>query len=146
VLDGGTVEGDSSRDRLFDILMRRLEHLAPYKAGLRRLARTAMWDPSLGVALACIAKRSARWMLAGAGVDRGGLRGKVTVRGTMMVFGHALRAWFDDDDPGLAKTMAALDSALRRGERALGLFDSACGLARPFRGERHGGDHAESTG
>ncbi len=146
VLDAGPAEGENARDRLFDVLMRRLEHLTPYKAALKRLTRAAMWDPAFALALTCIANRSMRWMLAGAGVEHGGLRGRLAVRGTMLVLGQAARVWFDDDDPGLARTMAALDKALRRGERAMGLFDNVCGLARPFGGERRGEESAESTG
>ncbi len=148
VLDAGPAEGEGARDRLFDILMRRLDHLAPYKPGLKRLTRAMMCDPMLAVALTATVKRSSRWMLAGAGIDHGGLRGKVAVRGVVLVLGETVRTWFDDDDPGLAKTMATLDRALRRGERALGLFDNLCDLARPFAGRRRrsGGEPAESAG
>ena len=43
-------------------------------------------------------------------------------------------ARFSDDDPGLAKTMAALDRRLRRGERTLQSIDETvskfCGFAK----------------
>ncbi len=147
VLDAGPAEGESSRDRLFDILMRRLDHLAPYKPALKRLTRAMMCDPMLAMALTLTVQRSSRWMLAGAGIDHGGLRGRVAVRGVVLVLGETVRVWFDDDDPGLAKTMATLDRALRRGERAMGLFDNVCDLARPFAGRRRGrGEPAESAG
>ena len=49
VLAGGdpdTAE-EPPRERLFDVLMRRLEALAPHKAAIRSLARSAMRDPAL---------------------------------------------------------------------------------------------------
>ena len=37
-----------------------------------------------------------------------------------------LRVWVNDDDTGLARTMAALDRALARGQRFGGLIDDLC--------------------
>ena len=41
-------------------------------------------------------------------------------RGSASTYASVFRVWLEDDDPGLAKTMAALDRRLRRGERTLG--------------------------
>jgi len=53
VLAGGDTDTaeEPPRERLFDVLMRRLEALAPHKAALRSLARSAARDPALAVAL-----------------------------------------------------------------------------------------------
>ena len=52
----------------------------------------------------------------------------------------------EDDDPGLARTMAALDSRLRRGERFVQRIDDIsaaaarfCSSILPFRTDRAGG-------
>jgi hypothetical protein len=37
-----------------------------------------------------------------------------------------LRTWVDDEDEGLARTMAALDRALARGQRWSGFLDDVC--------------------
>ncbi len=145
VLAGGAVEGESARDRMFDILMRRLDAMAPHKAGLRGLSRSARCEPGLACALALMAQRSMRWMLAGAGVGEGGIMGKVATRGAALVFAETLAVWVDDDDPALARTMATLDRALRRGDRIMGYVADACDFARSFRpGTRRGG--AEDAG
>jgi hypothetical protein len=64
-----------------------------------------------------------------------------------MVFAEAMRAWLDDD-PGNEKTMAALDRALRRGERAMGYLRDACDFVVSF-GRRArdatSGDRTEAT-
>ena len=68
VLDG--VDADMAkeppRDRLFDVLMRRLEALAPYKLSVRSLMRSVMCNPGLALALNGLGVRSMRWMLTAA--------------------------------------------------------------------------------
>ena len=57
-----------------------------------------------------------------------GPRGMLRAQGLALLFGGVLRTWVEDDDPGLARTMAALDRALARGQRFAGLLDDLCRL------------------
>jgi AcrR family transcriptional regulator len=114
------------RERLFDVLMRRLETLAPHREAVRSLLRSATRNPPLAVALNAQAVRSQQWMLTAAGINASGPRGMVRAQGLALLFGSVLRAWVRDDDPGLARTMAALDRALARGQRFAGLLDDLC--------------------
>ena len=58
-----------------------------------------------------------------------------------MLFASVLRTWVDDDDPGQARTMAALDRALARGQRFVGLLDDLCAIPSRLAGcARAGGD------
>ena len=41
------------------------------------------------------------------------------VQGLLAVYSAILPIWLNDDDPGMARTMAALDRRLRRGESAI---------------------------
>ncbi|MGB6534345.1 MAG: TetR/AcrR family transcriptional regulator, partial [Xanthobacteraceae bacterium] len=41
-------------------------------------------------------------------------------------FSSVLRTWVRDDEPGLSRTMAALDRALARGQRFAGFLDDLC--------------------
>lgn len=132
VLDGGAAEGEGARDRLFDILMRRFDAMAPHKPALRRLARSARCDPGLTLSLHRIAERSMMWMLVAAGIHHGGVQGKIAAEGTVLVFAETLRTWLDEDDPAAPKTMATLDRALRRGERAMRTVDDVCGFLCRF--------------
>ena len=43
-----------------------------------------------------------------------------------MLFASVLRTWVHDEDPGQARTMAALDRALARGQRFAGFLDDLC--------------------
>jgi hypothetical protein len=111
------------RERLFDVLMRRVEILAPHREAVRSLMRSASRNPPLALALNGLAVRSQQWMLTAAGINSSGPRGMMRAQGLSLLFGSVLRAWVDDEDPGLARTMAALDRALGRGQRFAGLLD-----------------------
>lgn len=132
VLDGGPGEGDTPRDRVFDVLMRRFDALAAHKEAIRGVARAARCDLCLAAFLDRNATLSMKWMLVAARADRPGLLGAIAVKGLLLVNAEVLRVWLDDDDPGLARTMAALDRALERGASAMDFADRICGRLRPF--------------
>ena len=114
------------RERLFDVLMRRLEVLAPHREAMGSLLRSARRDPPLAVALNGLARRSQQWMLTAAGIGASGPRGMIRAQGLAVLFASVLRTWIDDDDPGQARTMAVLDRALGRGQRFAGFLDDLC--------------------
>ncbi len=115
----GTVatEGESPRDRLFDLLMRRIDELQTHRAGVQRFLRDLPWNPALAVATGVLNDRAMRWMLEAAGIGTGGLSGQARRRGLMGVWVYTLRAWAADDSADLAATMAALDKALDRADQ-----------------------------
>jgi AcrR family transcriptional regulator len=132
VLDGGPAEGETPRDRLFEISMRRFDALDPYKAAVKNVARAARGDLCLARALHRSATRSQKWMMAAADAEKRGLVGAAMVEGLVLVQSEAMRAWLENDDPGMAKTMAALDRGLARGARAVDFFDGVCDRLRNF--------------
>ena len=138
------------RERIFDVLMRRLEILAPHREAVRSLLRSASRNPPLAMAFNGLAVRSQQWMLTAAGLGASGPSGMARAQGLALLFGSVLRTWINDDDPGLARTMAALDRALGRGQRFAGLFETLrrvparlCRL-RPRR-RRHSDDDSEEV-
>jgi ubiquinone biosynthesis protein COQ9 len=108
-------EGQEPRDVLFDILMTRFDVLAPHKAALKSIYASGPAD----FALAGPFLSSMHWMLQAAGIGTDGVGGGLRVSGLAMVYASVFRVWLDDDDAGLARTMAALDRRLRRGERSV---------------------------
>jgi AcrR family transcriptional regulator len=124
--DDADMAEEPPRERLFDVLMRRLEILAPHKEATRSLLRSATRNPGLAFALNGLAVRSQQWMLTAADIDAAGPRGMVRAQGLAMLFASVLRSWVRDDDPGLARTMAALDRALARGQRWSAFLDELC--------------------
>jgi AcrR family transcriptional regulator len=114
------------RERLFDVLMRRLEVMAPHREAMRSLMRSVSRNPPLAFALNGLAVRSQTWMLTAANIDAAGPRGLIRAQGLAMMFASVLRTWVDDEDDGLARTLAALDRALARGQRWSGMLDDLC--------------------
>jgi AcrR family transcriptional regulator len=123
VADLSDMAEEPPRERLFDVLMRRLEVLAPHRAAVRSLLRSARRNPPLALALNGLAVRSQQWMLTAAAINASGPRGMIRAQGLALLFGSVLSTWVRDDDPGLARTMAALDRALARGQRFAGFLD-----------------------
>jgi hypothetical protein len=124
--DLGEMAEEPARERLFDVLMRRLEVLAPHRQAVRSLLRSARRDAPLALALNALAVRSQQWMLAAAGIHAAGPSGALRAQGLALLFASVLRTWVSDDDPGLARSMAALDRALDRGQRLSGIVDDLC--------------------
>ena len=114
-LTGAAADGNT-RDRLFDILLRRFDYLQARRAGVVALMRHLPACPPLAVALAEMNIASMGWLLEGAGVSATGFSGMLKKRGLLAVWLYGLRAWAKDDSPDLTATMAAVDSALARAE------------------------------
>jgi len=122
---------DSPRDRLFDVLMQRFDALTPYKKGITSSLRGI---PLAGPSALCAIPQvlvSMAWMLEAAGIDSSGLRGLVRTKGLALVYGAVFKAWLTDDSADMAKTMAALDSALGRVEAIVSRCPR-CGIRRPI--------------
>ena len=117
------------RERLFDVLMRRIEIMGPHREAMRSLMRSASRNPPLAFALNGLAVRSQTWMLTAANINAAGPRGLIRAQGLAMMFASVLRTWVDDEDEGLARTLAALDRALARGQRWSGMLDDLCRFA-----------------
>jgi len=140
------------RDRLADVLMRRLDILAAHRGAVRSLLRSARRDPPLALALNALALRSQRWMLNAAGIGAAGPLGLLRAQGLAVLFAAVLDTWTRDDERDQARTMAALDRALARGERLAGLLDDLCAIptrlcrARPrARSRRRRGQDSRET-
>ncbi len=123
--------GTQPRDAIFEVVMSRFDAMRPYKAGLKSIVAAMGFDTDAARRLFA----SQAWMLNAAGVALDGMGGTIRVVGLASVYTSVFRIWLDDDDPGLARTMAALDRRLRRGEQSLQTFDGLCGsLGRMFEG------------
>lgn len=134
--DTADMAEEPARERLFDVLMRRLDVLAAHRDAVRSLLRSARTNPPLAMALNGLAVRSQQWMLTAAGIGASGPVGMIRAQGLAMLFASVLQTWAEDDDPDQARTMAALDRALARGQRVLGLLDDLCSIPRRICGLR----------
>jgi len=113
-LEAGSEE--STRDRLFDLIMKRFDALAPYRDGLSAVARDLGRDPLAALCGLGQLARSMALMLEAAGVASSGLAGTLRTKGLGAIYLATMRDWFRDDSADKARTMAALDARLRRAE------------------------------
>ncbi len=116
----GTVpgQGGAPRDRIFDVLMRRIDAMQPHRAGLIRFLEEARRNPALSLTMLPPLAVSMRWMLDAAEIETEGPLRALMVPMMLGVWVATLRAWEEDEQPDLAATMAALDRALDRAEQA----------------------------
>lgn len=114
-------ETELPRDRLFDVIMRRFDALAPHKEAVRVIHADLARDPAALAANRWANLRTLGWMMEAAGLASSGLRGAIRLRALGLVYARVLRVWLDDDAADLARTMAELDRRLRRAEGVLGL-------------------------
>jgi AcrR family transcriptional regulator len=130
-------ESESPRDRLFDVMMRRFDALAPYRSGLESISRELRSDPLAGPVHACSLRRSLSWMLEAAGIPSDGIAGMLRVKGLAVIYLMVFKVWLTDDSADLSRTMAALDARLRQAEQ----FSSSM----PGRRGRRGRGTADET-
>jgi AcrR family transcriptional regulator len=132
----GTVpgQGGAARDRLFDVLMRRLDAMQPHRAGILRFLADMRRDPSLAALLGPQLALSRRWMLDAAEIGGSAGQRRALALGLVAVWLAAVRAWAEDGSEDLGPTMAALDRALDRAEqiaRTLRLLPAEAADAAP---------------
>jgi ubiquinone biosynthesis protein COQ9 len=115
----GTIpgQGGSARDRVFDVLMRRLDAMQPHREGILRLFEDMRRDPAIALALAPYIGIAMRWMLEAAEIEAKSCQARLLAMGLAGVWLATIRAWARDGSPDMGATMAALDSALDRAER-----------------------------
>ncbi len=146
--DDPAMHGEPIKQRLADALMRRFDLLAPHRAGLAGLSRSARRDPALAVHLTRLLVGSQAWILEAAGVAAGGPWGAAKAAALALALARIAPTFLAEEDEGLPKTMAALDAALDRLGRLAERTGKARGLLRRVcrRRERPVGDGVEASG
>ena len=110
---------DTVREKLFELVMARLDRLKPWRDAIGRLRWAGFRDPMLGAALAWEVDRAVALMFDQAGVEDRGPVGALR-RGAFIttVYAPILDTWIKDESADLSETMADLDKHLDRAERA----------------------------
>ena len=119
---GGPDAGESARDRLFDVIMRRFDAMAGDRQALKVIVRQSTDDPWALLCGGPLFLKSMALTLETAGISASGLRGLALVQGVAAVYLYAFTAFLDDDSSDHARTMAALDKALRRADDFAAFF------------------------
>ena len=110
--------GASAHDQLFDVAMSWFEALTPHKQAVTALHAGLRRDPLLLVSAGRSFVTVAGWLLSLTGADQGGQLGARRLAFALALL-RALPVWLEDD-ADLGRTMARLDSDLRRADALLG--------------------------
>jgi len=124
---------EGAKERLFDVLMRRLDAMTPYREGLREITQYLRRDPLAALAVNQVMVNSMRFMLEAAGIAHEGAAGAIKLQGLVLAWGRIVDVWLTDDEPGLARTMAELDRVLTRGEKSVATLERLDDFAAPLR-------------
>jgi AcrR family transcriptional regulator len=111
--------GESTRNRLFDVMMRRFEAMQPHKPAIRAIVRESTGDPWMWLCAAPRLLKTAALTLEAAGISAWGPVGRMKARGVAVIYAATFRAWLADDSEDMAKTMAQLDRSLKRAEEVV---------------------------
>lgn len=129
---GADLADEPPKERLFDVLMRRLDAMAPYKAGLEGIMRWVRQDGAAALALNQVALNSMRFMLEAAQIDSEGPLGALKLQGLTIAWARIVAVWLKDDSAGLDATMAAMDKELARGGQILARAEDFGRLTAPL--------------
>ena len=124
-------EGEA-HDRLFEVILKRLEILQPYRRVMASVIGSRRADPTESARLIPSLADSIGWMISAARVEAEWQPlGRI---GLTAAYLRVLAVWGREEDPGMTRTMAALDRSLRDierlGTRASGIAKVLSGLGR----------------
>lgn len=110
------------RDRLFDVLMERIEIANRNRAAHISFFKSFGWTKDTTCADITLLKSSMTRMARCAGVETDGLFGGLYLAGLSLAYLWVLFTWVGDESPDLGKTMAELDRTLGRAENLVNYF------------------------
>ena len=118
------LSGQSAKDRLFDILMARIEIIEPWKAGIGSIARHAVAQPITGIRLFTSLNNSMECMIEHVNAKIQGPGKLIQSRGLTLIYLLVLRRWIGDHSSDLGPTMAELNERLISADQ---LISRICG-------------------
>lgn len=113
--DDTQTDGDQRRDRLFDMIMRRLDVFQRYRKGVRAVLQALPFNPLQAALLGKATAESMCWIAEAAGLDTSGVAGMARVTALVALWTHVVRVWEKDENADMESTMAALEQALDKG-------------------------------
>ncbi len=123
-IDGEVLKGhdfgdrdEPARDRLLDVLLRRLDALGRHREAVRSIWRDTARDPLALAGVAPALCGAMAWSLEAAGIPAWGRGGALRTKGLAAIFASTLPVWLRDESEDLGPTAAHLDRSLRRAER-----------------------------
>ena len=134
-VEPGELEGMTPRERLFELVMRRLDAMGPFKAGLKVMGREAQADPEVILSALANLGRATDWLVDAAGTGLTGWRKALGGQLLAALYVRVFNVWLNDDSEEMAKTLAELD-------KRLGQLDRLASWSGPRTGAGPAGDPA----
>ncbi len=119
----------SVRDAVFEVVMSRFDTMAPYRLALKSISASVAARVPPDPAFLRSGLSTQNKILQAAGVSKSGASALFRQIGLAGLYAQVFRIWLNDDDPGMARTMAALDKRLRQGEQTLSTLDGMANAA-----------------
>jgi AcrR family transcriptional regulator len=113
---------ESSRERLLDVLMRRLDALEPRRHAVAEITREFGSDPASALCALPAFAGAMAWSLEAAGIRSSGPLGLIRIKGLSLIYLSALRVWLRDETQDHARTMAQIDKNLKRAESVMSML------------------------
>jgi hypothetical protein len=107
-----TWSGQSVKDRLFDILMARIEIIEPWKAGISSIARHSVVQPLTAIRLFASLNKSMELMIKHVDAKTQGPGKFLQSHGLTIIYLLVLRQWISDPSSDLGSSMAELNKRL----------------------------------
>ncbi len=114
---------EPKRDRLIDVLMRRLELLQPYKKAVHSIIASTVFDPYSTLCLIPSFSKAMAWSLEAGGLNSSGFVGLIRVKVLSIIYLSTMRVWLKDESEDLSLTLSYLDRSVRRVETILFTFE-----------------------
>ena len=111
-LDTDPEIGDTKKDRLFELMMRRFDAMADYRLGLAGVNADLGSDPCAALGQISEIQHAMALTLEAAGISATGPCGILRRQGLSAIYIYCLRVWFRDETGDMSATMAAVDRAL----------------------------------
>jgi AcrR family transcriptional regulator len=126
----GTYITEPMRERLYEVLKRRLRALEPYRESIKSIRNWVGRDPLMQTALNREVINSMRFMLEAADIESDGTLGAVKLQGLVFVWWRVINAWLESD---LDEALSQLNRNLSRGEKFLTQAEQAISIVQPAR-------------
>ncbi len=121
---------DGPQERLFAVLSRRLDAMAPYKAGLKGVRDWLRADWAAALEVNKLALNAMRFCCEAAEVPLSGFEA-VKLQGLALAWARVVDVWLADGEADSTKALAALSAELSRGARAVSGLDAVRKVVAP---------------
>jgi len=115
---GKPLSQGTPRDRLFEVMMARMDELQANRKAILGIIGAVRQNPRLIPLVLPAHVQAIKKLLSLAGLTVGKIQQPLVIGGLLGIYSATLCQWHSDQTPDLSKTMAGLDRSLRLAEKA----------------------------